>query len=74
MLFRFFEAQGNLLKALSIVKSRVAQHESAIREFRLSAQGLAIGDALRDFEGVMRGVPAYRGTQALMVDQESADR
>ena len=72
VLFRFFEAQGNLLKALSIVKSRVARHESAIREFRLSAQGLAIGDALRDFEGVMRGVPAYRGTQALMVDQESA--
>ena len=74
VLFRFFEAQGNLLKALSIVKSRVARHESAIREFRLSAQGLAIGAALRDFEGVMRGVPAYRGTQALMVDPESVAR
>ena len=72
VLFRFFEAQGNLLKALSIVKSRVARHESAIREFRLSAQGLAIGDALKDFEGVMRGVPAYRGTHPLVADQDSA--
>lgn len=71
VLFRFFEAQGNLLKALSIVKSRVARHESAIREFRLSARGLAIGDALKDFEGVMRGIPAYRGAQPLLVDQDS---
>ena len=71
LLFRFFEAQGNLLKALSVVKSRVARHESAIREFRLSGQGLAIGEALKDFEGVMRGVPAYRGTQPLMADQDT---
>ena len=68
LLFRFFEANGNLLKALSVVKSRVAKHETAIREFRLGMRGLEIGEALRDFEGVMRGVPAYRGTQPLMVD------
>lgn len=74
VLFRFFEAQGNLLKALSIVKSRVAKHESAIREFRLSTKGLSIGDALKDFEGVMRGVPAYRGTQPLMVDPNTVAR
>ncbi|MEO5734828.1 MAG: ATPase domain-containing protein [Rubrivivax sp.] len=71
LLFRFFEANGNLLKALSIVKSRVAKHESAIREFRLGTLGLSIGDALRDFEGVMRGVPVYRGTQPLMIDSDS---
>lgn len=70
LLFRFFEAKGNLLKALSIVKSRVAKHESAIREFRLATNGLSLGDALTDFEGVMRGIPAYRGSQALMVDHD----
>ena len=74
LLFRFFEAQGSLLKALSVVKSRAAKHESAIREFRLSARGLAIGEALRDFEGVMGGIPAYRGTQPLMVDQDAVAR
>lgn len=68
LLFRFFEANGNLLKALSIVKSRVAKHESAIREFLLGPRGLQIGDALIDFEGVMRGVPTYRGKFPLMVD------
>lgn len=70
LLFRYFEANGNLLKALSIVKSRVAKHESAIREFRLAANGLSIGAALTDFEGVMRGVPAYRGAQPLMLDPD----
>lgn len=71
VLFRFFEAQGNLLKALSVVKSRVAKHEPAIREFRLSAQGLSIGEPLKDFEGVMRGIPAYRGAQPLLVDRDA---
>ena len=72
VLFRYFEAGGNLLKALSIIKSRVARHESAIREFRLGAQGLSIGSPLKDFEGVMRGIPAYRGAQPMMMDEGSA--
>lgn len=72
LLFRYFEAGGSLLKALSIVKSRVAKHESAIREFRLGTNGLSIGNALKDFEGVMRGVPAYRGSQPMMVDDDDS--
>lgn len=66
--FRYFEARGKLLKALSFVKSRTAQHESTIREFRLDAHGVSIGEALSDFEGVMRGVPSYRGPTALLGD------
>ncbi len=68
LLFRYFEARGNLLKALSFVKSRTACHETSIRQFRLDSNGLAVGEALTDFEGVMRGVAAYRGSGALLGD------
>ena len=68
LLFRFFEARGNLLKAVSVVKSRTRNHEMTIREFRLGADGIQVGAALTDFEGVMRGVSTYRGGQALLSD------
>ena len=57
VLFRFFEAQGRVRSALSVVKSRVNAHEHEIREFRLSAAGLQVGEALTDFQGVLAGLP-----------------
>ena len=66
LLFKYFEARGRLLKALSVIKSRISRHELTIREFQLGDEGLSIGAPLIDFEGVMRGVPAYRGEPSMM--------
>lgn len=66
--FRYFEARGHLLKAISFVKSRASAHQTSIREFRLGPGGVSIGDELSDFEGVLRGVPTYRGPTALLGD------
>ena len=68
LLFRFFEAQGSLLKAVSMVKSRTNHHEQSIREFRMLPEGLEVGQALSDFEGVLSGVAAYRGKLPLLGD------
>jgi circadian clock protein KaiC len=66
VLFRFFESRGELLKAISVVKSRTNPHEQAIRQFRLNEHGLTVGEALRDFDGVMSGVSNYRGETELL--------
>ena len=68
VLFRFFEARGSLLKAVSVVKSRTSHHELTIREFRLGRSGIEIGEALQDFEGVMTGVASYKGSTPLLGD------
>jgi circadian clock protein KaiC len=68
LLFRFFEARGKLLKAVSMVKSRTNQHEETIREFRMGPRGLQVGQELTDFEGVLVGVTAYRGNLPLLGD------
>ena len=68
LLFRFFEARGMLLKAVSVIKSRTSEHELTIREFRLGKSGLEVGQALRDFEGVMTGVASYTGSTPLLGD------
>ena len=71
-LFRYFEAKGALLKAFSVVKSRVTPHQSSIREFRLTAHGIEVGEPLKDFEGVLTGAPAYRGSTPLLAAEPAA--
>jgi circadian clock protein KaiC len=68
LLFRFFEARGSLLKAVSVIKSRTSEHELTIREFRLGRTGVQVGEALTDFEGVMTGVASYKGGMPLLSD------
>jgi circadian clock protein KaiC len=73
LVFRFFEARGKLLKAVSMVKSRVSEHEQTIREFRMGPQGLEVGQELTDFEGVLTGVTAYHGKLPLLGDERRAN-
>ena len=61
MQLRFFEASGEVRKAISVIKTRTSEHERTIREFRINAAGLVVGEPLRDFQGVLTGVPAFRG-------------
>lgn len=68
VLFRFFEARGEVRSAISVVKSRVNTHERTIREFRLSGLGLQVGEALTDFQGVLSGIPSYAGKIAMLED------
>jgi circadian clock protein KaiC len=64
VLLRYFEAMGRVLRAMSAIKKRSGAHESTIREFRIGAEGLVVGEPLEDFHGVLRGVPTYSGKKA----------
>jgi circadian clock protein KaiC len=59
-------------KALSVAKSRTTPHEASIREFRLGPTGVKIGEPLKDFEGVLSGLPNYRGATPLMAAEPAA--
>jgi circadian clock protein KaiC len=61
ILLRYFEAQGEVRRAISAVKQRSAAHETTIREFRIGRGGLQLGEPLREFQGVLLGVPMYTG-------------
>jgi circadian clock protein KaiC len=58
---RYFEAFGEVRQAISVIKTRTAQHERTIREFRIDAGGILFGAPLRDFQGVLTGVPTFSG-------------
>ena len=61
LMLRYFEAGGRVRRAISVVKKRSGAHEDAIREFRLTAEGVKIGPPLTEFQGILSGVPNYRG-------------
>jgi circadian clock protein KaiC len=58
MMFRHFEAQGRLRKAISMVKKRTGAHESMIRELVIGPRGLTVGRPLENFRGILTGIPA----------------
>jgi circadian clock protein KaiC len=60
---RYFEAAGSVKQAISVIKKRSGNHEKTIREFKLEAgTGIRIGQPLKEFHGVLSGLPQFRGT------------
>jgi circadian clock protein KaiC len=54
---RYFEAAGQLRRAISVVKKRSGAHEDTLRELTLRRGGVTLGDPLTEFHGVMSGIP-----------------
>ena len=67
VLLRFFEAKGEVRQAISVIKKRSGDHERTIREFNIGAAGIKVGKPLREFHGVLTGVPSFEGDQDQMM-------
>lgn len=67
-LFRFFEADGRIRKALSVLKNRSGAHEDTIREVKFDRQGIRIGEPLVEFSGVLTGTPKYVGSRGPLME------
>jgi circadian clock protein KaiC len=71
ILLRYFEAFGEVRRAISILKKRTGSHENTIREFTINNKGLTVGPVLEKFQGVLRGVPEYVGDSELIRTKDS---
>jgi circadian clock protein KaiC len=69
ILMRYFESKGEVRQAISVVKKRGSRHERTIREFRLETGGIRIGPPLREFHGIMTGVPVYEGPAGTLMER-----
>jgi circadian clock protein KaiC len=54
---RYVEMEGELRKVLTVVKMRGSDHSREFRLYDLSAQGVVLGGTLRDYDGIITGVP-----------------
>lgn len=72
LLLRYFEAAGEVRRAISVIKKRAGRHEKTIREYEINARGVSVGPPLTEFQGVLRGVPNFVGPGAGLLGERSA--
>ncbi|MBA3656644.1 MAG: AAA family ATPase [Gemmatimonadaceae bacterium] len=72
ILMRYFEVLGSVRQAISVVKKRSGDHERTIRECRVGQGGLNVGEPLREFHGVLTGVPSYVGASGPLMKPPAA--
>ncbi len=71
VLLRYFEAKGEVRKAVSVLKKRTSSHERTIRELRFSSEyGIVVGGSLSAFQGVLTGNLAWVGEEAPLLSGE----
>lgn len=61
LLLRYFEANSEIRRAISVIKKRTGLHEPSIREFKIDSGGVEVGPRLDGFRGVLTGTPVYDG-------------
>ena len=57
VLMRYYEAEGEVRQAISVLKKRGGSHERTIRAFTMDSKGVHVGETLKNFRGVLTGVP-----------------
>lgn len=70
---RFFEAEGEVRKAIAVVKKRTGTHETSIRELMLGPDRIRVGAPLREFHGVLTGIPRYTGSVKPLLSDDDAN-
>jgi circadian clock protein KaiC len=71
LLFRYFEAAGEVRQALSVIKKRSGEHERTIRELVMKNGKIVVGTVLTEFDGVLTGAPTYRGEMGSLQHSKS---
>lgn len=74
LLFRYFELDAEIRQAISVFKKRTGAHERSLRELKITATGVQVGEPLSGFRGIMTGVPEYTGKTAGLSDDEKSNR
>ncbi len=59
LFLRYLELEGEIRRAVGVLKKRLGPFESTLRELRIREDGLWIGDPLDDLRGVLTGTPEW---------------
>jgi circadian clock protein KaiC len=63
IMLRNYEVPGAVRRAVAVVIKRYGEHEPTIRELKISARGIELGEPIDQFIGVLTGEPTYTEQQ-----------
>ena len=64
VLLRYFEFEGMVRKAISVIKKRTGAHEDSIRELWFDSHGVHLSEPLLKLRGVLTGSPNEAGSMS----------
>ncbi|MFC7188338.1 ATPase domain-containing protein [Halorubrum yunnanense] len=57
LFLRHLEVQGEMRKAIGVLKKRTSDFERTIREFRITEDGVRVGEPMTGLRGILSGTP-----------------
>lgn len=57
LFLKYVELNGAMKKIIGVLKKRLGDYEHTIREFRITKNGIQVGDPMTDFQGLLTGTP-----------------
>jgi len=58
---RYVEIEGELLRVMAVIKVRGSDHSHEFRTYEITANGVVVGGPLKEYDGIITGVPTLRG-------------
>ncbi|PWH12681.1 MAG: recombinase RecA [Anaerolineae bacterium] len=56
---RYLEINGELRKAIGVLKKRLSDFEKTLREFEITRYGIKVGKPLTGLRGILKGIPEW---------------
>jgi circadian clock protein KaiC len=57
---RYVELEGELLRVMAVIKMRGSEHSHEFRLYEVTSKGVVVGGALKEYNGIITGVPTLR--------------
>lgn len=61
---RYLELNGELRKAIGVLKKRTSDFERNLREYEITHHGLKVGEPLSELRGILKGTPEWITTDS----------
>ena len=57
---RYVEIEGALGRVMAVIKMRGSEHSHEFRRYEITPKGVVVGDSLKEYDGIITGVPTLR--------------
>ena len=57
---RYVEIKGELGRVMAVIKMRGSEHSHEFRRYEVTPKGVVVGDSLKEYDGLITGVPTLR--------------
>ena len=57
---RYVEIEGELGRVMAVIKMRGSAHSHEFRRYEVTSKGVVVGDSLKEYDGLITGVPTLR--------------